>query len=159
MTRTAIAAFAGLLAAAAAAAPAIADEPHYASSVQLHALVAKMTEGLATAPVPTGPGAVVLAAHRDRTGQVEVHTRLNDELIAQDGHAKILVGGRVEGNRETAPNEWRGGTIVGGQSFDMSPGDVLWIPAGLPHQVVVSPGASFNYLAVKFEARAPAEAH
>jgi mannose-6-phosphate isomerase-like protein (cupin superfamily) len=140
-----------------AAAPAFADEPHYVSASQLQALVAKMSDGLSTAPVPTGPGAVVLMAHRDRTGQVEVHTRLNDEFIVQEGRAAVLVGGRVEGNRETAPNEWRGGSIVGGRRYDMGPGDVLWIPAGVPHQVVVPPKGSFHYLAVKFEVRAPAE--
>jgi hypothetical protein len=30
---------------------------------------------------------------------------------------------------------------------------VLWIPAGAPHQTLVKKGASFTYLAFKFEAK------
>jgi hypothetical protein len=60
---------------------------------------------------------------------------------------------KFEGAKEIAPNELRGGTIVGGRTFELSPGDVLWIPAGMGHQVVVPKGGSFDYLAVKFEAK------
>jgi mannose-6-phosphate isomerase-like protein (cupin superfamily) len=94
-----------------------------------------------------------LAAHRDADGQVEVHTRLNDEFVVLSGHATVLVGGRVEGNKETAPGEWRGGKISGAKSYAMGPGDVLWIPAGAPHQSLVPKGGDFRYLAFKFEAK------
>ena len=128
-------------------------EARYLSAGEVHALVAKLTDGVATAAVPTGPGAVVLAAHRNRTGQVEVHVRLNDELIGQAGRASVRVGGTVAGNRETAPGEWRGGEITGGKTYDLGPGDVIWIPAGMPHQMIVPAGGSIHYLAVKFEVR------
>jgi quercetin dioxygenase-like cupin family protein len=59
------------------------------------------------------------------------------------------MGGRVQGNRETAPDEWRGGTIEGGRTYELAPGDVVWIPAGVPHQVLVPAGGSFDYLVVK----------
>jgi len=32
----------------------------------------------------------------------------------------------------------------------MSPGDVLWIPAGLPHLVVVPARGAFDYVAFKY---------
>jgi hypothetical protein len=35
----------------------------------------------------------------------------------------------------------------------MGPGDVLWIPAGAPHQSLVPKGGDFRYLAFKFEAK------
>jgi len=133
-----------------------ADEGHYVSAAELGAMVAKTKDGLATAPVPTGPGATVLAARRDGVGEVEVHERLNDEFVVQAGHATVRVGGKVAGNRQTAPGEWRGGTITGGASYQLAPGDVLWIPAGSPHQVTPK-GGTFRYLAFKFEAKpAPA---
>ena len=144
-------AFAMVVTVGVSAAAQVQGDAMHVPAAELRAKVAKTTDGSATAPVPTGPGATVLAAHRDKTGQVEVHMKLNDELIVQAGHASILVGGRVEGNKETAPGEWRGGTIVGGKSYDMSPGDVIWIPAGMPHQLVVPAGGSINYLAVKFD--------
>jgi mannose-6-phosphate isomerase-like protein (cupin superfamily) len=128
------------------------DEGHYVSAAELRAMVAQTKDGLATTPLPTGPGATVLAAHRDREGEAEVHEHLNDEFVVQAGHATVHVGGKVTGNRQTAPGEWRGGTIVGGRVYQLAPGDVLWIPAGSPHQVTPKGGA-FRYLAFKFEAK------
>ena len=128
----------------------------YVSAAKIASMTAKTQDGVATAPVPTGPGTTLLAAHRDADGLVEVHTRLNDEIVVRSGHATFLVGGKVEGNKETAPGEWRGGKIAGGHAYAMSPGDVLWIPAGAPHQALVPKGGDFSYLAFKFEAQPPA---
>jgi mannose-6-phosphate isomerase-like protein (cupin superfamily) len=65
----------------------------------------------------------------------------------------VLIGQKLDGGQETAPNEWRGGTIVGGKIYSLGPGDVLWIPAGLPHQITPK-GGDFLYLSVKFEVKA-----
>jgi mannose-6-phosphate isomerase-like protein (cupin superfamily) len=140
-----------LVAGAALAQPA--GEGVYVPAAKLTELVAKTKDGVATAPVPAGPGTTMLAAHRDADGQVEVHMKLNDEFVVQSGHATVLVGGKVTGNKETAPGEWRGGKVVGAHAYVMGPGDVLWIPAGAPHQTLVAKGGSFRYLAFKFEAQ------
>jgi hypothetical protein len=65
------------------------------------------------------------------------------------GGLKITVGGQVTGNRETAPTECRGGEISGGTDYSLARGDVLFIPAGLPHKVLVSPKSSITYMTVK----------
>jgi mannose-6-phosphate isomerase-like protein (cupin superfamily) len=124
-----------------------------ATAAQIAALVATTKDGVATAPVPTGPGTTMLAAHRTADGQIEVHLKLNDEFVVQSGHATVLVGGKVEGNHETAPGEWRGGKVTGAKAYAMGPGDVLWIPAGAPHQTLVPKGGDFRYLAFKFDAK------
>ncbi len=142
-----------LLIAALALPAAAQDETRYISAKDLAAKVAKLENGLATAALPSGPQ--VLIARRDRTGEVEVHAKLADQFIVQDGTATVLVGGRVEGGRETAPNERRGGEIVGGTRYAVGPGDVMWIPAGLPHQVIVPAGKSFTYIVGKHEAKQP----
>ena len=71
---------AGLAASAAAEAP---DEGRYVSAAELKAMVAKTANGLAIASIPTGPGATVLVARRDKEGEVEVHDHLDDEFVAQ----------------------------------------------------------------------------
>jgi len=134
----------------AAGAAGAEDQVHYVAAKDLGGLIPKGAPG---AVVPTGPGATVLVAHRDKTGEVEVHTKFNDELFVRAGKASFLIGPKVEGAKETAPNELRGGTIVGGQIYPLAPGDVLWIPAGFGHQIILPPGGSFDYLAVKFEAK------
>ncbi len=145
----------GLLAMAAAGAATAAETGQgvYVSAAQITALTAKLKDGVVTAPVPTGPGTTLLAAHRTADGQVEVHMKLNDELIVQSGHATELVGGTVTGNKETAPGELRGGKITGAKAYALGPGDALWIPAGTPHQTVVPKGGDFHYLAFKFDAK------
>jgi len=160
ISRLAILATGGLLAAGVAATAATAataaaqapDEGRYVSAAELKALVAKTVDGVVTAPIPTGPGATVLAARRDKEGDVEVHERLNDEFVVQSGHATVRVGGKLTGQHQIAPGEWRGGTITGGHSYQLAPGDMLWIPAGAPHQVTPK-GGPFSYLAIKFEAK------
>ena len=139
----------GLALSAAAQAP---EEGRYVSAAELRAMVAKTANGLATAPIPTGPGATVLMARRDSPGEGVVHDRLNDDFVVQSGQATVKVGGKLTGQRQTAPGEWRGGTIAGGHSYQLAPGDVLWISAGAPHQVTPK-GGPFSYLAVKFEAK------
>ena len=130
-----------------------ADQAHRVTDAEVTAMVATLKDGVATAPLPTGPGAIVLAARRDRDGEVEVHEHLNDELVVRSGHAVFRVGGTVAGNRQIGPGEWRGGVIAGGDLYRLGPGDTLWIPAGQPHQALVGKGGSFSYLAVKFEAK------
>jgi uncharacterized RmlC-like cupin family protein len=134
-------------------AAAAADQPRLTTAAQLQAQVAQLKDGLAVAPAPTGPGATVLEVRRDRTGEVELHEKLNDVLVGQSGRASVVIGDRLEGGRQTAPGEWRGGTIPGGQSHPLAPGDMLWIPAGRPHQVIVPQGAEFRYLAFKYVAQ------
>jgi mannose-6-phosphate isomerase-like protein (cupin superfamily) len=130
-----------------------ADQAHRVTDAEVSAMVATLKDGVATAPLPTGPGAIVLAARRDQDGDVEVHDHLNDELVVRSGHAVFRVGGTVAGNRQTAPGEWRGGAITGGDLYRLGPGDTLWIPAGQPHQALIGKGGSFSYLAMKFEAK------
>jgi mannose-6-phosphate isomerase-like protein (cupin superfamily) len=143
------AAGAALLTATSAAAADVAG-PMRLSSAELSKMVAKTTDGLASSPLPLGAkGPVVIAAHRQKTGEVEVHDAMNDVFVAHSGRASVLVGGTVEGQRLTTPGEWRGGKITGAQTFQLAPGDVLWIPAGLPHQVIVPKGGEFTYMAFK----------
>ncbi|HET6972088.1 MAG TPA: hypothetical protein VFH92_13255, partial [Phenylobacterium sp.] len=94
MSRFRIAALA-LAAAALTGARAQAGEaagPHYISAAEIAARLAAQTGGSVNFALPTGPEATVLAARRDRPGEVELHKALADEFIAQSGHATVVVG-------------------------------------------------------------------
>jgi hypothetical protein len=137
-----------LLAIAADAAP-MPPVAEVVPAAQLRAFVAVTSNGLVAHPATADPASRTLIVRRDGPGEVEVHALLNDVIVPQAGAATLLVGGHVEGGRETAPNERRGGTIAGGRSYALHPGDVVWIPAGIPHQMIVRRGGSFTYVAVK----------
>jgi mannose-6-phosphate isomerase-like protein (cupin superfamily) len=141
----------GALAIAGAAMAQPGAKPAYIAAKDLDALVAKTKDGLASARLPTGsPNHVVMLAHRTADGEVELHAKLADEIIVRSGHAKIQIGGKVTGQRQTAPDEFRGGTMTGGQVFELNPGDAIWVPVGQPHQVLVPKGGQITYTAAKF---------
>jgi mannose-6-phosphate isomerase-like protein (cupin superfamily) len=141
---------AALAIAGAATAQAANDKPVYVPSKDVDALVAKTKNGLATAKIPSGSNVTVLLAHRQVDGEVEVHKKLSDEIIVRSGHARIRIGGAVTGQRQTAPDEFRGGTMTGGQVFDLNPGDTVYVPVGQPHQVLVPKGGDIVYFAAKY---------
>ena len=118
-------------------------------AARLRAMVATTVDGLVTHAAVGDPAARSIVVRRDRPGLVEVHDGLNDVVVAQAGAAVLLAGGRAEGLRQTEAGEWRGGTIVGGERRNLGPGDVAWIPAGVPHQLIVERGGSFTYVVVK----------
>jgi mannose-6-phosphate isomerase-like protein (cupin superfamily) len=121
----------------------------YGTYLSSHDLAAKIVHGGGPPfEIPGTVGYKVLDIERTTTGEAEVHMDLNDIFVVQQGHAKILVGGQIKGNHETAPSEWRGGEITGGKEYALAAGDVLLIPAGLPHKAIVTEGP-FTYLAIK----------
>jgi mannose-6-phosphate isomerase-like protein (cupin superfamily) len=136
------------------------DKPavQYLTSAQLDAKVVKTVNGVLSTEIPSGPGSTVLIIRRDKDGEAEVHQIMNDLIVIKKGHAKILVGGEVSGNREIKPTEWRGGEITGAATYALAPGDLLYIPAGIPHKVLVAPKTTITYVTVKTPTQ-PAGAH
>jgi mannose-6-phosphate isomerase-like protein (cupin superfamily) len=129
-------------------APAAA-QAHYVSSAELDSQVATTVKGVALNQIPTDSGSTVLIVRRDSAGEVELHWRMNDIFVVKSGRATVTLGGRIEHNHEIAPSEWRGGEIIGGTKHELSAGDLLLIPAGVPHQVIVPAGGTFTYFAIK----------
>ena len=124
--------------------------PFKLSTADIDRMVATSRNGAAMGTVPTGAkGPRVLVLRRTQSGEPEVHDLYNDVFVVRSGRATVMIGGTVAGNRQVSSGEWRGGTITGAAPFEVAPGDVLWIPAGLPHQVILPRGADFSYLTFK----------
>ena len=86
---------------------------------------------------------------RNGAGEAEVHDHWMDIFAVVKGQASLTYGGTVSGNRSTGAGEWRGGTITGGTTITIKPGDYIQIPIGMPHQVVPAPGAHFRAIVLK----------
>jgi quercetin dioxygenase-like cupin family protein len=71
--------------------------------------------------------------HRDKPGEVEVHTKDTDIFYILDGTATFATGGSMLDGKETAPAELRGTSIDGGVARQVTKGDVIIIPANVPH--------------------------
>jgi hypothetical protein len=89
-----------------------------------------------------------MLGRRDSDGIPELHEGFTDIFVVQRGTATLRYGGTVAGNKVTTPGEWRGGTIEKGTDAVLHPGDVVVIPAGIPHQVLPA-APDFIYLTFK----------
>ena len=87
--------------------------------------------------------------HREKDGRAELHKIKADVMVIQSGTATLVSGGEVIDPAPTAPNEVQGSGIKGGEKHIVSPGDVIEIPAGVPHQFLLAPGTQITYLVVK----------
>jgi mannose-6-phosphate isomerase-like protein (cupin superfamily) len=121
----------------------------FTSTSEIVRSVAHTVDGSAYKLLKTDSSTPVYVIRRDGPGKVEVHRTLNDVIIMREGTVTVLIGENVEGNQEIKPNEWLGGKIIGGRTYKLAPGDVLYIPAGLGHLITPSPGGSVTYLVVK----------
>jgi mannose-6-phosphate isomerase-like protein (cupin superfamily) len=90
-----------------------------------------------------------MVAHREGSGQAELHEKQADLFIVQSGEGTLVVGGTVVDPRTTEPNEIRGPSIKDGVSKHLGPGDVVHIPAKTPHQLMVDAGKQITYAVMK----------
>ena len=78
-------------------------------------------------------GYKIHASRRDGPGIAEVHDWETDVVYVLEGSATIVTGGIVADPKVTEPGQLRGPVIQGGESRRIGKGDVVVIPAGLPH--------------------------
>lgn len=105
----------------------------------------------ATQKLPDFPHEYFLLAHREGDGQAEWHETEVDVFFVQTGTATLVVGGTMVKPETTAPQEKRGPSIEGGTRQKLAAGDVVRIPAKVPHQLLVEQGQQFTYFVVKIK--------
>ena len=81
----------------------------------------------------TAPNLSITVADRTAPGMVEVHDKETDTFYVLAGSATIVTGGKMVGGTETGPGQQRGTDLEGGQARQVATGDVMVIPAGVPH--------------------------
>jgi mannose-6-phosphate isomerase-like protein (cupin superfamily) len=79
---------------------------------------------------------------------VEFHERVTDVMHVVSGAATVVTGGRMVDPREVGPGELRAAGTEGGQAHELAPGDVLVLPAGVPHHFTAV-SDPFHYLVAK----------
>jgi quercetin dioxygenase-like cupin family protein len=139
-------AFIALLAVAFACRLAAADAPPTDVVVFDHAKVdATFAKG---GPMLINTSYKIQAGRRVAPGKVEVHEHDTDIFYVTEGTATIVTGGTAENAKTTGPGEMLGEKITGGVTRHLTKGDVIVIPAGVPHWMteVSNP---FLYLVIK----------
>jgi mannose-6-phosphate isomerase-like protein (cupin superfamily) len=90
-----------------------------------------------------------MVAHREGSGQAEWHEKEADVMFISAGNVTMIYGGTIPDEKPTDAGERRGSSIRGGTEVKLGPGDVLHIPAKVPHQMMLAPGAQVTYFVTK----------
>lgn len=90
-----------------------------------------------------------MVAHREGSGVAEWHEKEADVMFISAGQITMVYGGTIVDSKTTAPGEMRGPSIRGGTEAKLGAGDVLHIPAKVPHQMILAPGATVTYFVTK----------
>lgn len=91
----------------------------------------------------------VQGTHRVKPGNIEVHLKERDVFYVVDGEATVIAGGKLVGGRETKTGQMTGTAIEGGETYHLTKGDVMTIPAGVPHWFKETNGISYFVVKVK----------
>jgi mannose-6-phosphate isomerase-like protein (cupin superfamily) len=116
------------------------------------ALAAKAdASGLATETLKKYSTDYSMLAFRSQSGKAELHEKFADFYVVVDGKATLVSGGQMVHGATTAPGEVRGDSIEGGKETQLKKGDIVHIPANIPHQLMLSKGDTFKYFIVKVQ--------
>jgi mannose-6-phosphate isomerase-like protein (cupin superfamily) len=108
-------------------------------------------DGSASETLEKYPHHYTMLAFRQKSGGGELHQNFADMFVILDGHATVVTGGSVVDQKTTGPGEVRGKSVEGGTRQDVKAGDVVHIPAGMPHQTLVADGETVTYFVMKVE--------
>ena len=92
--------------------------------------------------------------YRDADGLPEQHDNTVDVVIVQSGEGTLVLGGKMINLKASSvgAGEYVGTGIEGGERHALAPGDLVHIPAKIPHSFLVAKGKHITYVLVKFPA-------
>jgi mannose-6-phosphate isomerase-like protein (cupin superfamily) len=111
--------------------------------------LARLGDGSASESLREYPQHTAMLSFRSRSGEAEIHEKFADLFIILAGAATLVTGGAVGGARSIAPGETRGDYIEGGATQQLRAGEVIHIPAGTPHQMLLSGDQTISYFILK----------
>ena len=106
-------------------------------------------DGAASTKLTEYPNHYTMVALRHKNGGAELHENYVDVFYVVKGHGTLLTGGPVQDEKIVSPGEHRGSALQGGAQTVLNKGDVVHIPAGVSHQLLIPAGSTFVYFVVK----------
>ena len=94
---------------------------------------------------------IIKLSVRTTNGGAEIHGRFDDILVVTGGKATLITGGTVANAHTDKDDETKGTSVENGKTQTISKGDIVHIPAGTPHQLIIAPGDVFQTIVIKAE--------
>ncbi len=110
---------------------------------------AQAGDGSASVKLSEYPNHYTMISLRHKNGGAEIHQEFSDLFFVVKGTATLLSGGDLENGKLASPGEMRGTAVKNGTPTELNKGDVVHIPAGVAHQLLVAEGETFVYFVVK----------
>ena len=92
-----------------------------------------------------------MLAFRNKSGKAELHEKFADFYVVVEGQATLVTGGQMVNGKPTAAGEVRGESIQDGKETKLNKGDIVHIPANIPHQLLLANGHTFQYFVIKVQ--------
>lgn len=106
-------------------------------------------QGSASVVLERYTGHFIMLGFRSSSGLAEEHASSADIDVILDGSATLISGGTMTNPHASGPGELRGPSILGGQTVQLHKGDIVHIPAGSPHQMLLAPNTTLTYFVIK----------
>lgn len=137
--------------------PAIAQstkKPEVFSSAQIQAQLAHLAQqakdkGSSGSTLGEYGSHTIMLSERTASGGAEIHAHFDDVMMVMEGKATLVTGGDVIDPNSRGNGETVGSGIRNGNSQNVAAGDVIHIPAGTPHQLIIAPGTQYSALVIK----------
>jgi mannose-6-phosphate isomerase-like protein (cupin superfamily) len=110
---------------------------------------AQGSEGAASSKLNEYPNSFTMIALRSKNGGAEIHENYADFFFVVQGSAKLLTGGTVQDGKTVSLGEIRGKSVLNGVETTLNQGDIVHIPAAVPHQLLLPQGGTFLYFVIK----------
>jgi mannose-6-phosphate isomerase-like protein (cupin superfamily) len=141
--------------------PTIQTQPEVlnldALAQQGNALLEKARQGNGTTAITLASysGHYTMLTARTQSGGSELHHHFADFLFVLAGEGTELTGGKMLNPRELPDGEVRGTGLDGATAHALHKGDVIHIPADIPHQSIEAPGQSIIIYVIKVQQPQP----
>jgi mannose-6-phosphate isomerase-like protein (cupin superfamily) len=137
--------------------PCLAQSPGKAE-VFSFAQIRSQLDQLAQQAGAKGSGGATLAdygalaiklSERTVRGAAEIHAHFDDVMLVTEGKATLVTGGDLIDAHTVSEGEIAGSGIRNGISQSIMTGDVIHIPAGTAHQLLIAAGTTYGALVIK----------
>jgi mannose-6-phosphate isomerase-like protein (cupin superfamily) len=106
--------------------------------------------------IEVGDYKIHASRRESKPGLAEIHTRDTDIIYVLEGSATLVTGGEAVDAKSTGTEELRGTAINGGESREITVGDVVVVPNGTPHWFKTVNGPLLYYVVkVRQDSREP----
>ena len=114
------------------------------SFAELNTIVSEMDSDQRTTVRLLEGGSYNVNIRRIRGGETALmHPRTTDVYVVREGSGTLVTGGRIVDDQGRVVNGQRGAGITGGVEEQIGVGDVVFIPAGVPHGIRETDGITW----------------